>query len=97
MLLLSFDHLPKLCCVRACAVGVLFPATIGLALYLLSTFTCQVSRVQVLNLKAKSENSDSVAIDLQKLKDVLQNDTIYYVFNTSKIGKHDLFIFITRV
>ena len=47
MLLLSFDHLPKLCCVRACAVGFWFPAIIDLTLYLLSTCPCEVSRVQV--------------------------------------------------
>ena len=38
----------------------------------------------MLNLKAKSENSDSVAIDLQKLKDVLQNDPKYYVLENIK-------------
>ena len=68
MLLLLLDHLPKLCCVRGCAVGFRFPAIINLQLVLVrfQEFKCQ-------NLEAKSESSDSVAIDLQKLKDVLQN------------------------
>ena len=37
-----------------------------------------------LKCKAKSENNDSVAIDLQKLKDVLQNDTKYYMLENIK-------------
>ena len=40
-------------------------------------FKCQ-------NLEAKSQNSDSVAIDLQKLKDVLQNDPNYYMLKNVK-------------
>ena len=35
-------------------------------------------------MKVKSENSDSVAIDLQKLKDVLQNGTEYYILENIK-------------
>ena len=81
MLLLSFDHLPKLCCVRTCAVGFLFPAIIDLTLYLLSTCTF---RFQEFKCKPKSENSDSVAIDLQKLKDVLQNDIKYSILENIK-------------
>ena len=42
MLLLSFDHLSKFCCVGACAVGFWFPAIINLAFYLLSTCTWKV-------------------------------------------------------
>ena len=53
MLLLLFDHLPKLCCVRGCAAGLWFPAIIDLTLYLPSTCTCQVSRVQVLKPRNK--------------------------------------------
>ena len=41
-------------------------------------------RFQEFKCKAKSENSDSVAIDLQKLKDVLQNDTKYYILENIK-------------
>ena len=42
-------------------------------------FQLVLVRFQEFKCKAKSENSNSVAIDLQKLKDVLQNDTKYYI------------------
>ena len=33
---------------------------------------------------SKSENSDLVVVDLQKLKDVLQNDSKYYILENIK-------------
>ena len=47
-------------------------------------FQLVLVRFQEFKCKAKSENSDSVAIDLQKLKDVLQNDTKYYILENIK-------------
>ena len=45
------------------------------------------------DLEAKSENSDSVATDLQKLKDVLQNDPKYYILEN--IIYHTMYISYT--
>ena len=47
-------------------------------------FQLVLVRFQEFKCEAKFENSDSVAIDLQKLKDVLQNDTKYYILENIK-------------
>ena len=44
----------------------------------------QLVLVQELKPRSKIENSDSVTTDLQKLKDVLQNDPKYYILENIK-------------
>ena len=50
----------------------------------LFTFNLYLSGFKSSSVKQNLRISDSVAIDLQKLKDVLQNDTKYYILENIK-------------